>query len=150
MGLALLVTGCGGSDDRVDAEQIDKASFIRQANRICEQVSGKFAAEVRSISRREEAKPNFDFLKTQLIIVKGSLIPGLEEELQQIRALGLPEEAMKDAKAFLNAYPKAIERTKAKPNAVLEEETIAPHEAITLAATKLGVTECPVTSVGGN
>lgn len=139
----LLIAGCGGGDST--AQQIDKATFVKQANKICEQASGKFAAELASISSRESAKPGYDFAKTQIIIVKKVLIPGLEEELKEIRALGMPDEAKRDVEAFLKAYQRSIDRVKAKPKAAAG--ATIPYEAVEVTGTAFGVSECPVTSV---
>lgn len=143
MALGLLIAGCGGGDSA--AQQIDKATFVKQANKICKQASGKFAAELTSISSRESAKPGYDFAKTQITIVKKVLIPGLEEELKEIRALGMPDEAKRDVEAFLNAYQRSIDKVKAKPKAATG--ATIPYEAIELAGTAFGVSECPVTSL---
>lgn len=147
MAIGSLVAGCGG-DDSADAEQIDKATFVKQADKICEQTSGKMAAQLTSVTKRESANPDSSFNQTQIAISKEVLIPGLEEELQKIRALGIPREAKKEVEALLGSYVKAIARTKANPGAGLEVEgNIAPHEAVAVAATRLGVTECPVSAV---
>ncbi len=146
--IGLLVAGCGGGDDSAGAEQIDKATFVKQANKICEQASGRLAAEVTSISKRESAKPSYDYAKTQITIVEKSLVPRFEEELKEIRALGIPEEAKKEAEAFLTAYEGAINKTEAESKAVVEGAT--PYEAIELAGTRLGVSECPIAPVNTN
>jgi hypothetical protein len=144
--LFVLVAGCGGSDDSSDSEEIDKATFIAQADKICEQSSGKMAAGLAAITKREQAKPNYDFTETQITVVRQSIVPGLEEELQKIRALGVPVEKKKEAEAFLRSYSRAIALMKAKPEKVVAFGGIAPNEAVALAATRMGVKECPITS----
>jgi hypothetical protein len=147
--LGLFAAGCGGGSDSAD-EQIDKATFVQQANKICEKASGKLAADVTSISQREAAKPNADFYKTQVVVVEEGLVPRLEEELQQIRRLGIPPEAKRDAENLLKVYEQKIDATKAKAKAVALDENVAPYEAIAVAGTKMGVTECPVSAVNGS
>jgi hypothetical protein len=143
MAFGLLIEGCGGGDST--AQKIDKATFVKQANRICEQVSGKFAAELSSVSSRESAKPGYDFAKTQVTIVKEVLIPGLEEELKEIRALGMPAEAKRDVESFLGAYQRSIAKVKAKPQSATG--ATIPYEAVEVTGTAFGVSECPVTSL---
>ncbi len=145
LAFGLLVAGCGGGDDSADAEQIDKATFVKEAERICKQASGKLAAEVTSITKRESTPSSFSSGRTQIVLVKEGLIPSLEEELQQIRALGLPDEAKKDAKAFLEAYQQAIDKTKANPKVGVS--SVAPYEGVELAGTKLGIADCPIATV---
>jgi hypothetical protein len=143
---SLLVAGCGGGGD--DAQQIDKATFIKQANKICEQASGKLASEIASISSRESVKPDYDYTETQITIVENALVPNFEKELQEIRALGIPEEAKKESEALLKAYQGGINKTKAKSGAVANGAI--PYEAIELAATRLGITECPIAPVNAS
>jgi hypothetical protein len=144
--IGLLVAGCGGGDS-ADAQQIDKATFVKEATRICKQASGKLAAEFTAVNTKEAAKPDYDYTETQIAIVKTVLVPRLEEELRQIRALGIPEEAKKEAEALLTAYQKGIERTKAKARTFIVTEGIAPYEIAELAATRLGLSECPIARV---
>jgi hypothetical protein len=145
----VLVAGCGGGDDNADTEQIDKATFVQQANKICEKASGKLAADATSISQREGAKPNGDLSKTQVVLVEEGLIPHLEEELQQIRSLGIPPEAKKDVETLLSVYREKIDATKSNVKAAAENENFAPYEAIATAGARFGVTECPISAVNG-
>lgn len=150
LAIGLLVAGCGGGGDSTDSPEIDKATFVKQANKICEQTSGRMAAGLTSITSREQAKPNYDFTETQITVVKEAYVPGLEEELQKIRALGIPEEKKKEIEAFLRSYTRAIALMKAKPEEVVEFGGIAPNEAVALAATRVGISECPVSPVEPN
>jgi hypothetical protein len=143
----LFAMGCGGSSDGAETKQIDKATFVRQANKICQQISGRLAAQIASINKREQGEPDYDFTKTQIALVSEALVPGLEDELQQIRALGVPKEAKKEAQTLLAAYQKGIDRTKANVKAWIEKEGYAPYEVAELAAVKLGISECPIAPV---
>lgn len=147
--LGLLVAGCGGGDD-ADAGQIDKATFIAEANKICEQSSGKLSADIASISQQESARPDYDFKESQIAVVKKGLIPRLEEEQRKIRALGIPDEAKNEIEAFLGQYQRSIDKTKEKLKIVALTPQLAPHEAIAVAGTKLGITECPISPVNAN
>jgi hypothetical protein len=144
---ALLIAGCGGGgEDGADAQQIDKAAFIEQADAICKQASGRMAAEVPPFAQREAGR---NFTKIQILITQKVLIPGLEEEQRQIQALGIPEEAKNEAEALLKAYRMAIDRIKAETEAVVNNET-EPQEAIVLAARRIGIARCPVAAVTGS
>lgn len=145
--IGLLMAGCGSGSDSAADQQIDKATFVMQANETCKKASGKLAAEITSITSRESAKPGYDLEETQVTIVEESFIPRLEEELRQIRALGMPDEAKKETKALLKAYQRGIEKTKAKARALVEIEGFVPYEGVELAATRLGASECPVAAV---
>jgi membrane protein involved in colicin uptake len=143
----LLAVGCGGGGGSADAEQIDKATFVKQANKICEQASGRLAADIISISKRESTGPNAGSTKAQRALVEDGLIPRLEEELQGVQALGIPEEGSSEIERFLEAYQQGIDKTKAKSKAVAVSEDVAPYEVIAVAGTPLGITECPISPV---
>jgi hypothetical protein len=153
IGVALLVAGCGGGgEDGAEAQQIDKAAFVKQADAICEQASGRMAAELQSFTRREAAK---NFNETQILLLQKVLVPGLEEEQRQIQALGIPKGAKKEAEALLEAYRKAIDRTKTRAKAILENAAKVvgspePQEAVALAARRIGIARCPIAPVTGN
>jgi len=143
---ALLIAGCGGGgEDGADAQQIDKAAFVKQADAICERSSGKMAAELRSVGQ-ESAK---SFVGTQILFVRRIFVPGFEEEQREIRALGMPGEAKKEAQALLDAYQKAIDQMQAKPKAVAESKT-DPQETVALPARRIGIVRCPVAPVTGS
>ncbi|HEY5815728.1 MAG TPA: hypothetical protein VIS95_05250 [Solirubrobacterales bacterium] len=141
----LLIAGCGSDSEDADAQQIDKATFVKQANKICERASGQIVGEITSISSRESANPQSDYLETQISIVRRALVPGIEEELEEIRALGVPEEAKQEVQAFLEAYAKAIDEAKADAKAVAEGSF--PFEPVELAGTRFGISECPIAPV---
>lgn len=145
MALSLLSAGCGGGDDSADAQQIDKATYVRRANGICQQVSGKMTAEFTSIASEESAKPGYNPTKSEILLLKEVVVPGLEEELQKIRALGIPDDAKQNAQGFLGGMQSVIDRAKAKPKQVAESSNV--FEAAELAGAKFGITECPLTPV---
>jgi hypothetical protein len=146
--VGLFVSGCGSGGDSADGQQIDKATFVEQANRICQQASGKMAAAIESISNQESAKPGYDYEKTQVVLVEKGLVPALEEELQEIQALGLPDEAKKEAEALGEAYRRSIKKTKGDPEGAAGYSI--PYEEIELAGARFGISECPVAPVNGN
>jgi hypothetical protein len=137
----LLTGGCGGGD----GGQVDKASFVEEANAICKQASGKLAAKTTLISRRESANPNADFNETQVTLVEDGLVPSMEEEMRKIHALGIPSDAKREVEAFLAAYEKAIADIKKDPKAATG--TTAPYEPVELTGTAFGVSECPISAV---
>jgi hypothetical protein len=152
-GAALLIAGCGGgSEDAPSTQQIDKAAFVKQADTICEQASGRMAAEIQSFSQSEAAK---NLNETQSLLLRKVLVPGLEEEQRRIKALGIPKEAKKEAEALLKSYRMAIDQTKTKAKAIIERAgrvpgSPEPQEAVALAARRIGIARCPIASVTGN
>ena len=150
LAFGLLIAGCGssGSDGDATGASIDKATFVKQANTVCEQARGKLAAEVAAVSKREGAKPGYDRIKTRMILIKGTLTPALQAELDELRALGMPSEAKGEVQAFLAALQGVIKRAEANPMAF--GASANPYEAAELAGRKVGVLACPIAFVNTN
>jgi hypothetical protein len=142
--IGLLVAGCGSSGDSAEAQPIDKATYAKRANKICEKVTSRLFAEAASMSSKAAAEPGYNYTKAQTVIVKESMIPRLEEELQEIRALRIPGEVRKDVKAFVAASKRLVDWVKARPKAAIESNSGSPYAAVELAGIKFGVTECPI------
>jgi hypothetical protein len=141
--IGLLASGCGGGE--AGAEPLDRVGFAEQANQICKRISGKLLADLAAIGRREAIKPGYNAEETQIGVVTDALVPRLEEELKEIRALGVPTDAKKEAKAFLVAMEKGIDNAKSKPKATLKG--YIPYQGAEVIATSIGLIECPITAV---
>ena len=135
LALCLLVAGCGGGDSgSTEAQQIDKATYVKEAETICAQSSGRLAAEVTSGQ-----------LESPTRIVEVMLIPSLETELEELHALGIPKEAKREVQTFLKAAQNVIDIAKANPGAFVE--AVSPYEATELAGRRFGLVACPITPV---
>lgn len=140
--VGLLVAGCGSGDD--GAQQIDKATFVKQANEICERTSGKAAANFRAFLAKGTVK-SFSNSQATKVLIEKTLVPSLETELKEIRALGIPTESKKEAQAFLAAAQKMVEKARANPIAF--DSSYNPYEAVEVAGTRFGVSKCPISPV---
>jgi hypothetical protein len=137
LALCLLVAGCGGGDDdSAEAQPIDKATFAKRATSICKQASGRIAG---GVSAEIKSKST-----TAVDLVQKVLIPGLETELEELRALGVPTEGKQEVQAFFKASQNVIEKAKADPGTFAT--SVSPYEAAELAGRRLGVTTCPATA----
>jgi hypothetical protein len=142
LALGPLIAGCGGGSSE---SQIDKAAFVKQADEICKRTSGKLAAEVTAAVQKESAQPGASRTKIQLTLVKGTLIPGLESELEEIRALGIPDEGTTQVQAFFKAIQKMIAKAEADPEAFANQGS--PYEGAELAGRRYGISACPISPV---
>lgn len=142
LALGLIAAGCGGggNDSSAGAEgSIDKATFVKQANEVCERASGKISAGVAAVAQRES---QIGREKTGALIVSEAFIPSIESEIDEIRALGSPDEGMKEVQAFLEAAQKMIKKAEADPGGFLE--STGPFEGAELAAARYGMSACPI------
>ncbi len=135
----LLVIGCGSGGN----EGIDKATLAKEANRICKQVSGRMAAE--SIATVSSGSTG-GFVRTQLALIKKTMIPGFKTELKEIRSLGIPEGEENLVRPFLVNLRKMIAQAEAQPQIFVKSGQ--PFYATEIAGRKFGVSACPITPVG--
>jgi hypothetical protein len=146
LALGLLVAGCGGGgSDSAGAQEIDKATFVKRADAICEQASGKLSAEALALTQSESAKPNYEREKLQVHLVNRILIPGLDAELEELRALGMPSEGKQEVQAFFKAVQGVANTAEADPGAFAEG--VGGYESAELAGRKYGITACPISAV---
>ncbi len=78
--LALVATGCGGGDD---SPAISKVEYLKLGNVICVNGNERIAA----VARQPAAGADPDALATFVRV----FVPGIRDQLRQLRALGYPE-----------------------------------------------------------
>jgi hypothetical protein len=143
----LLTVGCGGGGDSESTDtSIDKATFVKRANVICEKTSGRMTAETKALSQKEFETPSNQSI---IRIISQVAVPGLESELKEIQALGLPSEEMQQIQAFLRSLQKAIAVARAKPFVFANGES-PPYEAAELASRRIGLSACPVATISAS
>lgn len=135
--LVLIVAGCGGGGDTsISTSTLSKEAFIKKADAICkkgsEQMQRGFAVYLRKnkksiIALRHPSKTDYEGL------IEGVLIPTLEEEIKEIRALGAPRGDEKRIEEMLTALEEGIETAETNPKAVTHSS-----EAIFGIASRLG------------
>jgi hypothetical protein len=138
MAVCLLAAGCGGGD----GDSIDKASFVEQANAICKEASAKMKAEIIALGKKLKSRT----ASANVSILEKAVIPALQSELDEIQALGIPSGGKKEVEAFLAAQRKVVMAAEAQPAAFFAGKNGRPWEAAELAATRYGISECPVAS----
>lgn len=138
LAICLLIVGCGGGG----SDSIDKAAFVEQANAICEKASGEMKAEIIALGKELNSRST----SATVSILEKAVIPALRSELEEIQALGIPSDAKKEVGAFLAAQRKVVEAAEARPAAFFAGQNARPMEAAELAATRSGLSECPVAS----
>jgi hypothetical protein len=87
LGLALPGCGGGGSPDETTAA-LTKAAFVRQADAICQGTREEIVKEFSKIQKLADDPQAREELEYKLI--SSLLIPSLEHEVEQLRALGAP------------------------------------------------------------
>jgi hypothetical protein len=107
----LAVSGCGGSGDGAATQttsSLAKAEFLKKAKAICERGTDRIDV---LYSKAGEHVPKDD--KEEHFMNEAAariVLPIRREELQKLRALGIPREGGRSIEEFLEALEEGIER----------------------------------------
>ena len=126
---ALMAVGCGGSGgkeaDEATASPLSVAAFIKRADAACSKRQSEAQAKFLAYSK-EAAKPSESSAEREAHIIKVAetiVVPELQREVEDIKALGVPEGREDEVKAILQAIEAGIEKARAHPELVLESST---------------------------
>jgi hypothetical protein len=108
---ALLVVGCGGSDDSSSGEPISKEEFIAKADAICKAGNEQMEKELFKFLRQSRTggslgKPSVEQNEKFIVAV---LIPNLRREIKEIKALGVPDGDEEKIDAMIAALEEGLE-----------------------------------------
>jgi predicted small secreted protein len=118
---AMLVAGCGGGDDSSASSSISKEEFTAKADAICKESSKRMEKELFNFLRKNRPggplrKPSVEQNEKFIVTV---LIPNLEREIKELKALGVPEGDEEKVEAMISALEEGQE------TAENETETVA-------------------------
>jgi hypothetical protein len=124
--LAALVAGCGGGDETTDSTTVTltKVEFIKQGDVICKEANEDNQAEA------EEFGEDNDFVlekasKEQLEeAVAEVLSPSLNQQVEELEALGVPKGDEKKVEAIFTAVEDAAEEIEDDPSLVFKGEVL--------------------------
>ncbi len=135
------VAGCGSSSSSTSsssaaatsAPAISKAVFLAKANAICVRGNAK--------SKAARAKLGASPSEEQIVsFVRGTEVPAVQAQIDQIRALGAPAGDQATVKKMLDLAQQAVGRVKVVPTILTTgEDVFAPFAAL---AHPYGLTSC--------
>jgi ABC-type phosphate/phosphonate transport system substrate-binding protein len=123
---AMLVAGCGGSsDDSSAATSISKEEFIAKADAVCKKGNEALEKELFKFLRKNRKggslrKPSVEQNEK---FIETVLIPNLQKEIKELKALGVPEGDEEKVDAMIAALEEGLE------TAEDETETVAAGTA---------------------
>jgi hypothetical protein len=141
--VAILVAGCGGgSDSTGSTSSLTKAEFVKQGNAICAKGNKAIEEGFENWVKENHLKQNQQPTKAELAAVSEEvLIPNVQTELEEIRALGLPSEGGGEADKLLKAAEKGLEEGEEDPSVLANESSGTFAEANKLAR-EFGLVKC--------
>jgi len=113
--LALILPGCG--DEAATGETdgaLSKADFVRKAEAACkkakEEIVGRNFAQIRKLAKDPKAREDFEYE-----LVETAVVPALEHEVEQVKALGTPPGNAAQIEQMLKLTEGAIDEAKTEP-----------------------------------
>jgi hypothetical protein len=117
LAVGILFAGCGGGEDSSGSGSISKEEFIAKADAICKQSNkrmeaafGKFLKENPELTKPTD--PRFQQL------VGDVMIPNLEREIEELKALGVPDGDGEKVDAMISALEEGLETAEDNPQVV--------------------------------
>lgn len=121
--VALVVAGCGGGGDSGEPAQIPKREFVEKGSAICVAtrtgIRSDFEVYARSREGREvELAEKADEMSPEEAAANVGIkiiVPAMKRELEEFRALGIPEGDDDRVNALLSAFEEGVEKAEAHP-----------------------------------
>ncbi len=150
----LVAAGCGSSSSdsdgssSSDAPPITQALFVAKGDTICtdgrKEVEADFTAYLKKEKLKgigESGESAAETKKHETALVKTIALPALREQVEKIKALGLPEGAEDEAEEFLEAVEEDITIGEQDPQALFKnaKKTFAKSDKI---AQEIGFEVC--------
>jgi hypothetical protein len=128
--ITLLMAGCGSSDDNDKA--LSKSDYLSQGNAICKKGNDTINAAGQKLGESATKAQ-------QTAFVTDTIVPAVETELKDLRALNAPEADADKLSSLYDQADAALDKIKATPALALAGD---PFAAVNAKATAYGLTEC--------
>jgi len=143
LALALLAAGCGGGNDGGDSTaSLSKAQFVKQGNAICRKGNAELESEFEEFAEehnlQENKKPSEAAFEEAAETI---LIPGITNQVEEIRALGTPEGDEGEIDEILTGAEEAVEEGEEDPASFGEGES-PQFKKVNKQAREYGLTVC--------
>lgn len=111
---ALLLAGCGGGDS---GESISKEEFIAKADAICKRSNKRMED---AFGRFLEDNPDVTKLNDPRLqpLVDDVMVPSLKREIEELKALGIPDGDGERVNAMISALEEGLETAEDNPQVV--------------------------------
>ena len=133
---AAIVSGCGSSDEGTTQASVTKASFIREADKICAAADKGQEARLNVLAKvvKKTGKPFGDE-----VLIKRAGLPPLVKAVEELSELPLPEDGGQ-AKAIVTELEAAVEKAEKNPTSLVKTQT--PFTSVLPRARAYGLRVC--------
>lgn len=139
---ALLIAGCGSSNDNETTASLTKAQFLKQGNAICkagnEEINEGFESfsKEHNLSHKKPSEAQFEELAETV------LVPSVSRQIKEVRALGAPEGEEGEVDEFITNAEDALKELEEEPSLIAAEGEEEPFFSVNKEAAKIGLTAC--------
>jgi hypothetical protein len=120
--IAMIATGCGGGGSSTTAS-ITKAEFVKKGNAICTAGNKRDQTEFEAFAKESGLKEGEEPSKAQdEELAETILLPSVSQEIEEIKALGIPGEEGEGAEAVIESAEESIEKGEEEPAALVSSE----------------------------
>lgn len=138
---AVLLAGCGGSNTDSGRSSLSKEEFIAKADAVCAKTNKRMEAELGKFLTSGEQITNLSKADNERFVTK-VLIPNLEKEIDELKALGVPTEDEERAKAMIAALEEGLETAEADPKALAASSSDIVYGIASRLAGEYGLKVC--------
>lgn len=140
LALGLVASGCGGSDDSssdaTTTPSPTKAEFLQKGNAICDAANAQLQADFEALGTNQPTQAQLEQ------VVADKLVPSVEGQIADLRALGAPDGDEDQVKAILDAAGAGIAKVKADPALIASNGSHDPLKESNELANAYGLTGC--------
>ncbi len=140
LALAAFAVGCGGSE--TTAATLTKAQFVKQADAICLRGDERFQEMFQSFMQTtpDPALPSERTMAQWTEIVEKVFAPAVEQEVEEVRALGAPRDDRRQVNSMLAAVEEGLKEVEEDPS--VEADTEEQFRKSSRLAGEYGLTFC--------
>lgn len=118
--LAAIVGGCGGDDDSDTADSLTKAELIKEGDAICEKANKQSEKEAEEFAKENDFSLERPSKKQLEEAVTEILVPSLNQQVEELDALGAPEGDEEQVEEIIVSLEGASEEIEKDPSLVFE------------------------------
>jgi hypothetical protein len=142
LAVALVIAGCGSSSDSSTTASLSKAEFVKQGNAICKAGNKEIEEGFEEFTKENnlsKTKPPSKAIQEEA--AETILIPAINNQVEEIRALGTPEGDEGEVDEILTDAEEAVEESEEDPTSLLGAEP-AKFKELNKESREYGLTVC--------
>jgi hypothetical protein len=143
MGMAVIaaisLSACGSGGEET-ANEVKKATYVKQANRLCESIGERYSDDVQALVE-EKKQPETKIVSNRELLMREVVLPILREASSEFETLGTPEGGWNGEISLGEALDQGVEEFEDEPGAITAGPDSPLHEFAEIAK-QIGAESC--------